>query len=200
MSITKRDLLDQQVSRSPAMVECACNMYIVLWRTLGAAPKSKILSHTRLIGHDGQTLFWVLLKTYQSTTSQIISATLSKLDNLTDQLKSYKYDIDKFCDYGTKLLATLTGDVGSESQAFDKFYKALRTSHNSNFNSTLSVWRSVQDRTGVVLEIGKLLLKAREEYRGMIVISTWSDNVSVPKRSKQDRDIAALANGGIQAK
>ena len=47
MSITKRDLLDQQARRSPAMVACARNMYIALWCTLGAAPKSKILSHTK---------------------------------------------------------------------------------------------------------------------------------------------------------
>ena len=141
------------------------------------------------------------MKKYKGAASQIIHATLSKLDNLTDQLKSYKYNIDNFCDYGTKLLATLAGAGGSESQAFDKLYEALRTSHNSDFNSTLAVWRSVQDQTGVVLEVGELLLKAREEYRGMIALSTWSDNVSVPKRSKQDRDIAALlTNADVKTK
>ena len=108
-----------------------------------------------------------------------------------------KYNIDRFCDYGLKTLNTLTDAGGNDSQAFEKFYEALKTTPNREFVNVLVVWRSVLDQTASDLEIGKLLDKARAEYIGMVALKTWSTcgstiDSSIPKKSKQDKDIAAL--------
>ena len=54
------------------------------------------------------------------------------------------------------------------------------------------------------LEIGELLSKARSEYMGMVSLKKWStcgstNETSIPKKSKQDRDIAALLASSEEA-
>ena len=61
------------------------------------------------------------------------------------------------------------------------------------------VWRSVLDQTHTTYDVGELLVKAREEYRGMISLNTWAPQDRIPKKSKSDKDIAALlANAEAQ--
>ena len=92
-------------TRSPSQAAPSVNMYIALWRSLGSSAKAKMLSHKKIIGTDGPTLLWTLLKTYQGTAAQVIRTQMKRLDKLQDTLKSgLKYNIDKFCDYGLKTL------------------------------------------------------------------------------------------------
>ena len=63
----------------------------------------------------------------------------------------------------------------------------------------LMVWRSVLDQTNTTYDVGELLVKAREEYRGMISLKTWAPHDRIPKKSKSNKDIAALlANAEAQ--
>ena len=95
-------------------------MYVALWRSLGSSVKSKMLSHKKIIGTDGPTLLWILLKTYQGTAAQVIRSTMKKLDKLVESLKSFNFNVDKFCDYGMKTLSSLADAGGDDSQAFEK--------------------------------------------------------------------------------
>ena len=108
------------------------------------------------------------------------------------------------CDYGLKTLTTLTDAEGDNSESFEKNYETLKSTPNSEFSNVLVIWRSVLDKTSTYLEIGELLGKARSEHLGMIALKTWStsgrtNKSSIPKKYKQDRDIAALITSSEEA-
>ena len=69
---------------------------------------------------------------------------------------------------------TLADAGGDASLVFDKFYDTLKATPNSEFYSVLIVWKSVLDQNLRKLEVGKLLIKACEEYRGMCTLKTWN--------------------------
>ena len=203
MQLSEVEMRESRRTRTPSQAAPAMNMYIALWRSLGSSAKAKMLSHKKSIGTDGPTLLWTLLRTYQGTAAQVIRTTMKLLDKLYDTLKHQKFNIDKFCDYGLKTLSTLTDAGGDDTQAFDKFYEALKNTPNQEFNNVLVVWKSVLDQTATPLDVGELLCKAREEYRGMVALKTWATSSgqveSIPKKSKQDRDIAALIANSAEA-
>ena len=122
---------------------------------------------------------------------------MKRLDKLQEILKGLKFNIDKFCDYGLKTLTTLTDAGGDNSQAFEKFYKALKLTPSSEFSNFLVVWRSVLDHTSTDLVIGELLSKTRSDYMGMVALKTSStcgstNEKTIPKKSKEDSDITTL--------
>ena len=174
MRLSAVEMAEARRTRSSSLIAPAMNMYIAVWRSLSNSAKAKMLSHRHVIERDGPTLLWMLLQTYQGTAAQVIRTTMKRLDALQESLKfSSKYNIDKFVDYCLKTLSTLTDAGGDDSQAFDKIYEALKSTPNVEFNSVLVVWKSVQDQTDTALDVGELLCKAREEYRGMVAMKTW---------------------------
>ena len=129
---------------------------------------------------------------------------MKRLDKLQETLKGLKFNINKFCDCGLKTITTLMDDVGDSSQLFEKIYEALKSTPNNEFSNILVIWQSVLDQISTHLEIVELLVKARAEYLGMVTLTNWStsgstNNQSIPKKSKQNRDIAALLASSEEA-
>ena len=50
------------------------------------------------------------------------------------------------------------------------FIEALKVTPNNELNNVLIIWKSVHDQTQTKLEVGKLLIKACEEYRWMYAL------------------------------
>ena len=63
---------------------------------MGMSVKAKMFSHKKVVEADGPTLLWILLKTYQGTPSQVICSMMRKLDTLSNNILTYKYNIKKF--------------------------------------------------------------------------------------------------------
>ena len=108
-----------------------------------------------------------------------------------------KGNIDKFAIYVTALLLKLSENGGNDAQAFDKVYEILITSPCSVFNSEIVVYKQVNASN---LDVNKLLVKAREEYRTLVTNKTWTKDNSRSKQNTRDRkdmrkpsDIAALS-------
>ena len=64
----------------------------------------------------------------------------------------------------------------------------------------LIVWKSGLDQNQRKLEVGELLIKAREEYISMHDLKTWNaSSKEFPRKSQSDQDIVALlANDDAQ--
>ena len=71
--------------------------------------------------------------------------------------------------------------------------EALKTAPNTEFNNVLIVCKSLLDQTQTKLEVGELLIKAREEYRWIYALKTWNGSANeIPRKLQADRDITAL--------
>ena len=125
---------------------------------------------------------------------------MRKLDTLSDTLLAYKYNVNKFCNYGLKTLLTLADVGGDDFQSFEKSYDTLKATPNSKFNNVLIVWKLVLDQTQRKMEVFELLIKAREKYRGMYALKTWHTPMKeTPRKLQSDREIvASLANTDAQ--
>ena len=100
------------------------NIYINLWKTITTKYKTRLLAHKMLIGTDGPTLLWVLLKTYQGTATQVVRITMKELDILKKIFETtHKNNVETFCDHGLKLITTLSNAGGTDTQVFEKCTK-----------------------------------------------------------------------------
>ena len=83
----------------------------------------------------------------------------------------FKWDVDKFYTYTTALLLQLSKNGGNNDHAFDNIYEILTRSPSITFNSEIVVFKQVNSSS---LDVGKLLSKAREEYRALVSKGTWN--------------------------
>ena len=129
MMLTLTNMQDAARKRNAEDIAPARNLYLSIWNTLGAKPKSNMVSHLDTIGEDGPTLLWTLLTQYHGTADQIIWLMRHKIDAFKDHLKLCLGDMDKFCDHVRKTVESLKAAGWTDDQAFDKVYEALVETH-----------------------------------------------------------------------
>ena len=107
-------------------------------------------------------------------------------------VKQFHWNVDKFTTYVSALLVTLTEKEGKDGLTFDKVYEVLTHSPCPLFNSEIVVYKQVHSTK---LNMHKLLIKAREEYRSLVMTEQWlikdDRSLSSAKRNKRS-GIAAL--------
>eukprot|EP00957_Ditylum_brightwellii_P177282 13505105-Ditylum_brightwellii.AAC.1 len=74
---------------------------------------------------DGPALLYQLLWQYTGIANSVIRDQQLCLSNLSNKLGDLEFDVDKFCDYATKMLKMLCNTGGNDKQAALKLYKAL---------------------------------------------------------------------------
>ena len=82
-----------------------------------------------------------------------------------------KGNIDKFTTYVIAHLLRLAENGGTDAQAFEKMYNVLINTSCTVFNSETVVHKQVN---AVILDVNKLLIKAREEYRALVTNKIWT--------------------------
>ena len=194
--ITETEMKAAKKSRTSDEYNSSKNLYIATWRLIGSNVKREMNVHMESIGCDGPTFLWYIFKYYHITAVQTVRTTLTKLNNLRWFINDKCWcNIDRFATYIVTLLLRLAENGGKDNQAFEKVYEVLINSPCAIFNSETIAYKQVNSSN---LEVSKMFVKAREEYRMLVENKTWS-NVSHKKpKHRQDRqkqqptDIAAL--------
>ena len=152
-------------------------MYIILYCSLVSTPKDKLLSSKHIIGQNGPTLLWVILKSYQGTVAQVIRVTMTEFNTLPVILKdTHQYNVKSFAVMAWSYLphSRMRGcgmgvGAGGGFANIWKKYEALRGPSCADFNNNLVVWRSMQEQTGTTLDVWELLDKAKMDYHCQFV-------------------------------
>ena len=103
--------------------------------------------------------------------------------------------MDCFTTYVVTLLQHLAESGGKDYQIFNKVYEVLINSPCPVFNSKMIVYKQVNSSK---LDVSKMLVKAREEYRSLVENKLWSNGSNktnkprVNRRKQRPTDIAAL--------
>eukprot|EP00957_Ditylum_brightwellii_P160654 12230538-Ditylum_brightwellii.AAC.1 len=82
-------------------------MYITLLKSFTRPIKTAMQTYADSNEIDGPALLYHLLRQYTGTAESIIRTYQLNLNNLTDKLEVFGYDVDKFCNYTAKTLKTL---------------------------------------------------------------------------------------------
>ena len=102
-----------------------------------------------------------------------MQTTLAKLNNIhwviNDKCRG---NIDHFATYIVTLLLRLVENGGKDDQVFGKVYEVLINSPCPVFNSEMIFYKQVNPSN---LDVSKILVKAREEYRTLVESKTWSN-------------------------
>ena len=85
-----------------------------------------------------------------------------------------KGNIEKFVTCVIALLLHLAENGGTNTQYFDKVYKVLINTSCTVLNSEIVVYKQVNAST---IDVNKMLIKAREQYRTLVTNKTWTKNV-----------------------
>ena len=87
-----------------------------------------------------------------------------------------KWNVDKFCTHTSSVLLQMSENRGNDGQAFDKIYEVLTYTPYPSFNFEIFVFKQVNISN---LDIGLLLIKAREEYRALVAKGTWRKTTEI---------------------
>eukprot|EP00957_Ditylum_brightwellii_P144450 11003394-Ditylum_brightwellii.AAC.1 len=96
-----------------------------------------------------------------------------------------RYDTDKFCNYTTKTLKTLSNAGGNGTQVPLKLYEALTSLKVGAFNSKIRAYKTEAFAKDKTLDFTKLTTIARAEYTSLVMRGQWpsSPNTATKKRS-----------------
>ena len=170
-SITKIEMKAEKKSHTLDAYNSSKNLYIATWRSIGSNVKREMNVHRDLIGCDGPTFLWYIFKYYHTTAVQAVMRTLAKMNSLQRVMNDKcQGNVDRFVTYVITLLLCLAENGGRDDQAFDKVYEILINSPYTVFNSEIIIYKQVNSSN---LDVIKLLVKAREEYRTLVENKTW---------------------------
>ena len=108
------------------------------------------------------------------------------MNNLQATIKHQcKGNVEKFDTYVIALLLRLAENGGANAQAFDLVYEVLINSSCTVFNSEIVVYKQVNASN---LDVRKLLIKAKEEYRTLVTNKRRTKNVNKQQNHTQHQN------------
>lgn len=81
--------------------------------------------------------------------------------------------MEKFTTHVSALLVTLAENGGNDNLLFEEVYEVLTNDPCSMFNSEIILYKQVKY---AALDVYKLLIEARDEYRALVTNREWKNN------------------------
>eukprot|EP00957_Ditylum_brightwellii_P067211 5101203-Ditylum_brightwellii.AAC.1 len=122
---------------------------------------------------DGLALFYYTLRKHASSAKSVIRDQFLQLNELSNKLKGFQYNVSSFCGYAFTCTKALEVAGGQDTQAPEELVETLMTLPSAKFNSNIQSHCSACRINSTLLDIDMLTDLACPIYQTILLKKEW---------------------------